>query len=158
MQVFNDCKSPDICVTTARLRIALSMPSAATAIGDLSDHPQVRSTLKGQSAAGSNQSDGGTDESSEYAVYRDSSDIVIGAIWLCEGRISYFIAPHHWGCGLGGEALSGFCKSSPVRTWKLDAVVMRSNIASRRILEGAGFQFCGLIGGPANLLQYCRSP
>jgi RimJ/RimL family protein N-acetyltransferase len=70
----------------------------------------------------------------------------VGGVSICEGNLSYFLAPAYWGQGLGGEAVHAAC--ALFRTQELHhlrARVLRRNLASRRILESVGFVFSGLI-------------
>jgi RimJ/RimL family protein N-acetyltransferase len=88
---------------------------------------------------------------------RDKGE-AIGAVSL-EGRgvdrltLGYALAPETWGKGLASEAVEAMVKAafSLTDAVELDASSRVENVASRRVLEKAGFEFLGsgLEGAPA---------
>jgi RimJ/RimL family protein N-acetyltransferase len=77
---------------------------------------------------------------------RKSEGDVVGGIHVWDGCLSYFIAAEHWARGYGGEMVETYCRLvwPEIGAGLLEAHVLRENVASRRILERAGFRFAGL--------------
>lgn len=71
---------------------------------------------------------------------------VVGLLGLHAEGLSYAIDPALWGRGLGGELLATACHTlAPAAGLRrLQALVQRDNLRSRRLLERTGFRFCGL--------------
>ena len=93
------------------------------------------------------------------------TSVVIGCVQLTPSRLSYFVARPFWNRGYGREMVLACCQFLPQRLGilALEAVVLRENMASRRILERAGFDFMGLATqersdrpGSAMVLHYRR--
>jgi RimJ/RimL family protein N-acetyltransferase len=78
-----------------------------------------------------------------------STQTVVGAIRLVQNQLSYCIDPAWGRVGLGGELVAGVTQWAWTDRTELVAIVQRDNIASRRVLERAGFQFSGLDPGHA---------
>lgn len=101
-----------------------------------------------------------------FAVTGVESGEVVGCIHLIGAHLSYFVAPAHWGRGFGGEMVAAFMERH-ARWDEREAIyttVVRENLASRRILEKAGFAFAGVFNarsganatGRAMLEYVCR--
>ena len=80
------------------------------------------------------------------AVCERSSRQVIGCVRFTPVSVSYFLHPAYWGRGLGSEMVLAACSYMPqlLDLPILRATVLRENVASRRILEQAGFAFAGM--------------
>ena len=80
-----------------------------------------------------------------FAVTRRRDPSVIGAVCLDQGRIGFFIKPELWARGYARDAVSAFCTALAASGVEfVEAVLIRENVASLRVLERAGFRFCGL--------------
>jgi RimJ/RimL family protein N-acetyltransferase len=81
-----------------------------------------------------------------FAATDAGSGEVVGCVHLIGDHLSYFVAPAHWGQGYGGAMVAAFMARHA--GWeRRDAIyttVVRENLASRRILEKAGFRFAGV--------------
>jgi RimJ/RimL family protein N-acetyltransferase len=77
-------------------------------------------------------------ESSEHGI--------VGWIHISETSLGYVVNPRFWGMGYGLEMVRAFCDHYPAQLGlsSVNAVVLRENVASRRIVERAGFRFEGL--------------
>jgi [ribosomal protein S5]-alanine N-acetyltransferase len=89
----------------------------------------------------------------EYAI--DVDGVAIGSIGLTPGKdverlnaeVGYWLREEFWGRGLATAALVGF-SDWLFAEWeftRLDAKVFAGNIASRRVLEKAGYQLEGVL-------------
>ncbi|HUQ19130.1 MAG TPA: GNAT family N-acetyltransferase [Gemmatimonadaceae bacterium] len=67
--------------------------------------------------------------------------------FLHEGswEVGYWLGKSYWGRGIGTEALTKFLATIPMRP--IRAGVAKDNIASRRVLEKAGFRMIGEASG-----------
>jgi GNAT superfamily N-acetyltransferase len=107
--------------------------------------PQIAPTLF--VAMGQPQTDGADALAPErwWAVHAASLGVV-GALYLHEGEVAYCVAPSWQGQGVAVAMLARVCADR--RMWggatMLKAEVMRSNPASIKVLERAGFVFAGL--------------
>ncbi|MGN6529450.1 MAG: GNAT family N-acetyltransferase [Burkholderiaceae bacterium] len=77
---------------------------------------------------------------------RDAGGSTLGCIRFHGVHLSYFLAPEAWRRGHGAAMIAAACRHYPARLGlqRLQARVLRDNVASRRILEGTGFAFKGL--------------
>lgn len=71
---------------------------------------------------------------------------VVGGARIFGAEISYYIDPRIWRQGFGYELVHAVCEIAyeQLKLEKLNARVLRHNIASTKILERLGFRFCGL--------------
>lgn len=69
-----------------------------------------------------------------------NSGRIVGAIGIVDGSLSYFVERVHWGQGYGRALVDQYLRALPALDRPLTARVARGNLASRRILEGAGFR------------------
>jgi RimJ/RimL family protein N-acetyltransferase len=71
----------------------------------------------------------------------EADGVVVGSVgsWDAEGEraVGYWLGKDHWGHGFATEAVRAFLDVDPTRP--LIAYVAVQNIASRRVLEKAGF-------------------
>jgi len=85
-----------------------------------------------------------------WAVRARASAQLVGCVQFRATHVSYFVGPAYWHQGYGDEMVNACCQHLPQRlglsVWQ--AVVVRENMASRRILERAGFAFSGLAQQP----------
>jgi RimJ/RimL family protein N-acetyltransferase len=79
---------------------------------------------------------------------RAADGAVIGFVQCVGGQLSYFIRPDAWGQGLGSEMVEAVCALPAMRQAVIRAEVMRENLASRRILERAGFRYVSMFLRP----------
>jgi RimJ/RimL family protein N-acetyltransferase len=161
-----------------RLRVEALDASTATAVAELVRDPRVYASYY----LGPDEPPGSADEQDwapgaaaegrarpvNFAVRLRASNELIGALRLRGNRISFLIAPPHWGQGLASELVAGACGILPAR-YRLDhleAEVLLDNQPSRRVLEGQGFRCVGPVeirvpgrssGIPA-LKYVCRFP
>lgn len=65
---------------------------------------------------------------------------------LDNGLLSYFVVPSAWGQGYATEMVRAVSDAATMKLTLPDvkAVVLRENVASRRVLEKSGFRFDGL--------------
>jgi RimJ/RimL family protein N-acetyltransferase len=83
-------------------------------------------------------------------------DRLVGAIEFSGIDIAFFVEPAFWGNGFASEALQAVCARMVPDETTVQAFVMRENVASRRVLEKACFEFAGLRSGRASILRYTR--
>lgn len=86
---------------------------------------------------------------------------IVGALALVDAELSYFVARPLWGRGYGGALVRQFLVDDVARHAPLSARVVRSHVASRRILESAGFGETGLVRrarGLPSVVTYLRRP
>jgi len=81
---------------------------------------------------------------------------LVGAIEFSGIDIAFFMEPEFWGNGFASEALQAVCARMVPDETTVQAFVMRENVASRRVLEKAGFAFTGLRRGRVSILRYTR--
>ncbi|MEO6788745.1 MAG: GNAT family N-acetyltransferase [Chthoniobacteraceae bacterium] len=83
---------------------------------------------------------------SDWVARERGSGRVTGAVQFAGDNLGFFVSPDAWGQGYGREMVLACCERLPARLGltELEATVMRENVASRRILERAGFAFAGL--------------
>ncbi|MDR0889349.1 MAG: GNAT family N-acetyltransferase [Oscillospiraceae bacterium] len=96
-----------------------------------------------------------TMESSPLAFAIVQDDVAIGSIGLFRGgnihfrtaELGYYIAQPYWGRGIGTQAIREICAYAFQSTdlLRIYAEPFRSNAASRRVLEKAGFTFEGIL-------------
>ncbi|MFK5879577.1 MAG: GNAT family N-acetyltransferase [Flavobacteriaceae bacterium] len=98
-----------------------------------------------------------------YAIERKEDRAFVGSVALVkdgvDDEIGYRFLEKYWGLGYGSEIVKGlvdYCKKSGFK--KLVAYVAVENIASKKIVEGLGFQFventfCKDLGIPEK--KYC---
>lgn len=99
-----------------------------------------------------------------FAVASRSDSQVVGCVQFTTTQLSYFVAPAFWRQGYGREMVLACCQQLPQRLGihALQAIVVRENMASRRILEHAGFAFSALATQPrsdrrgAVMVLHCR--
>jgi ribosomal-protein-alanine N-acetyltransferase len=79
---------------------------------------------------------------------------VAGAARIDHGEISYYVHPTLWHQGYGLELVQAVCNIAreQLALEALHASVLRDNLASRRILDRLGFEFCRLEYLPHALL------
>jgi RimJ/RimL family protein N-acetyltransferase len=91
---------------------------------------------------------------------------VVGCVQLFPHQIAYFVAPQFWRQGLGCEMVATCCEKIPpmLGIAVLETMVIRENLASRRVLEHSGFTFSGLTSmdwtgraGTVSMLKYRRN-
>jgi RimJ/RimL family protein N-acetyltransferase len=75
---------------------------------------------------------------------------VVGCVQFNGADLGFFVDPAFWRCGYGREMVLACCACVPQRLGlqRLHASLWRENLASRRILEVAGFVFEGLGNAP----------
>lgn len=86
-------------------------------------------------------------ENKRTLVARDPTlDRIVGSVELKETSLGYFVDPAFWGGGYGKELVRACCDFflAACGIDEIHAMVLRENIPSRRIVEGAGFIFQGL--------------
>lgn len=92
------------------------------------------------------------------------SETIIGAAQVKSGRVSFFVDPAHWGCGIATLMLTSLltCRAEIGNQGKLFAFVLRGNERSIALVERFSFRFEGLVT-PAfgrflgnTLLKYVR--
>jgi RimJ/RimL family protein N-acetyltransferase len=89
-----------------------------------------------------------TDGAVVYAIRLQAEGQPIGAIGYEASQLSYFVDPEHWGTGVASEAVGAICAALRDNgVDRLYASVVRSNVASQRVLERNGFMFDGLEPG-----------
>lgn len=152
-------------IESGRIRIgACDEAGKAELVGILSDRRVCELYFAGGSRAGIQAKVGEwglQDHTGLFTVRERASGNVIGCIELVASHLSYFVAPVRWGQGYGSEMVTVFL----AQLWALResnvmyTTVVRENIASRRILEKAGFDFSGIClacsAAPAQtLLEY----
>ena len=80
------------------------------------------------------------------ALARTDDGHILGSIGLEKNVLSYFVDPQYWGHGYGKFmvqwVLENILRNRPGDC--IHASTLRSNLASIRILENAGFRFSGL--------------
>ncbi|PCI11373.1 MAG: GNAT family N-acetyltransferase [Flavobacteriaceae bacterium] len=98
-----------------------------------------------------------------YAIERKSDNEFVGSVALVkdegDDEIGYRFLEKYWGLGYGSDVVNGliaYCKKSGFK--KLVAYVAVENVASRKIVEGLGFEFtentfCKDLGIPEK--KYC---
>ena len=69
---------------------------------------------------------------------------IVGGIGIDDGSLSYFVERAHWGLGYGRAIVDQYLRALPRADRPLTARVARGNLASRRILERAGFREAAL--------------
>jgi RimJ/RimL family protein N-acetyltransferase len=81
----------------------------------------------------------------DWVARERSTGRVIGAVQVGRDNLGFFVDPAVWGRGYGREMVLACCERLParLRLRSLQATVRRENVASRRILEHAGFAFVG---------------
>lgn len=83
----------------------------------------------------------------------------VAAMRMRDGEIAYFVAKSYRQDGIASRALAALiCAAQNIPTPQLTAKVQRENIASRSLLEKAGFEFSGLMSthGPCGALLTYR--
>jgi RimJ/RimL family protein N-acetyltransferase len=81
---------------------------------------------------------------------------LVGAIEFSGLDVAFFVRPEFWGNGFASEALRAVCARIVPDGTTVRAFVMRENLASRHVLENAGFAFAGLLSGRSSILKYAR--
>lgn len=69
-----------------------------------------------------------------------------GEIYGRSAELGYWLAEEHWGRGIMGavvEEFVGWAWQTWGRLWRIEALVSDTNVASRRVLEKAGFEVEG---------------
>jgi RimJ/RimL family protein N-acetyltransferase len=84
---------------------------------------------------------------------------LIGAFSLTNDVVSYLVLPKFWNHGYGTEILSAACSIASERfnLSRLTAYVLRTNVASIKILEAQQFVFSGLEVLPVGPNSHMRS-
>lgn len=79
------------------------------------------------------------------AIIRRSDQTFMGVVGL-EEEIGYWLGVEYWGQGYGKESMRALVHFafSTLQLEKLDGSALEDNIASRRIMEGLGFQQTGI--------------
>jgi RimJ/RimL family protein N-acetyltransferase len=92
------------------------------------------------------------------AAHCPELDEVVGAVGLVGDELSYFVARAHWRSGYGSAMLGALLRpcGESSGTRRLFARVARDNVASRRLLEAAGFAERGLEVRPGGLSPEIR--
>ena len=91
-------------------------------------------------------------------VVTAQEETVVGAVRIEHGKLAYFIGRPYWGQGFGRAAVRRAIALIGAEV-AIGAVIDRNNLASLRIVEGAGFRFSGLANGlglGSRLLLYVR--
>ena len=94
------------------------------------------------------------DESYVFGIFENASDALVGRIGLSavfrkawqNANLGYYVAQEHNGRGFGTEAviLASRYAFGQARLHRVQAAVMLDNVASKRVLEKAGFRHEGL--------------
>ena len=160
---------------TATLRITPCDADAARAIARIAADPRVGMPYSvGRCAAGAGAEDAahwlqGPDDWTSARRLRLAVRLhdgqPVGALQFVGQELGYFLAPSTWRQGLGREMVAAVCRHYPplLGLARVHASVLRDNVASRRVLEAAGFVFAGLatrrwrgMPGMATMLYYER--
>lgn len=113
--------------------------------------PATRRGYRGPNALAREKAPGGE----LLAIRTLHEDRLVGGIERADGQLAFFIDSDHWGQGYASEAVTGLLQG----VWAgltLHAVVIRDNVASRRVLERTGFRFVRINPGGGCLLRYRR--
>jgi RimJ/RimL family protein N-acetyltransferase len=152
-----------------------SLPGAPflAALRDLLGDPRVAVPFFGRPATASmidryllRAQAGAGDPCDAFMFALGPQESLLGAASLFGGKVSFFVAPAHWGRGIAHALVAGLCArgDGAHRGQLLTAMVYRENIRSRSVLEAAGFTFGGLhaCGAAAHAgraaLRYERRP
>lgn len=148
---------PPLEVETARLVIRPSDPGTAAELRLLLADPRVAEPYFGCSNPTERRAQARPWVQSEHdwtqrslltlSVRARAAGMLVGAVRFDHGRLSYLVNPRYWRQGYGAEMVRAccLCAQRDLGLDELHANVIRENFGSRRILEGAGFVFAGLM-------------
>ena len=137
---------------TERLELLPAAGPLANALRGLAETPRVAETLfpdddawRGWPSFGEGVCQALGHAVVELGARLRSTLVPVGGFRLRGDRLSYFVDPALWGQGYGAEMVHAAWRLiQPFRAGApTEAVVLRENLASRRLLEGAGFRFAG---------------